>query len=424
MKIVGGGLAGLAAAAKLGERGFSVEVHEARRFLGGRAASYPLHPAQADTPTIDNCQHVLLRCCTQLLDFYRRCGVADKIEFHDALHLVCPDGSVDTIRRDPLPAPLHLARSLLTLQCLGWRDKLSVVHCLHAVPRERRRPDLDDLTFSAWLREKRATPLSIQRFWRPFIVSALNEEPDRASALPALQVFGDGLLGSRTSYEVGIPSVPLDELYSAALERRLGPAVRVALGSRVERIDPRSPEADYYISAVPFERVGDLLPGLGLEAELGRFEHSPITGVHLWFDRPITQFKHALLLDRQSQWLFHKGGGYYLVVVSAARELTRRAASEITALVVAELREYFPKAQRAKLLRTRVIKEIRATYSAKPGLEHHRPGPQTRFPNVFLAGDWTATGWPATMEGAVRSGYSAASAVEAACAESTRGRAQ
>ena len=411
MKIVGGGLAGLAAAAKLGDAGFTVEVHEARPFLGGRAASFPLEPADPNSERIDNCQHVLLRCCTALLDFYQRCGVTDKIRFHDTLYFVCPDGTIDTLRGDPLPTPLHLARSLLSMRSLDWRDKLSLVSCLRSVSRDRRRADLDTMTFAEWLRHKGATIRSVERFWRPIIVSALNEEPDRASALPALQVFGEGLLGSRTSYEMGVPVVPLDELYSATLAGRLGPRVRVVLGSKVRRIDPESPEADYYISAVPFDRVAALVSGLGMDSLFASFEPSPITGIHLWFDRPITSLEHAILLDREIQWLFHKGGGYYLVVVSASRGLAPRASADIVASALSELCEFFPAARHSGLKRSRVIREPRATYSARPGLEQSRPGPCTRYPNVFLAGDWTDTGWPATMEGAVRSGYNAADAV-------------
>ncbi len=420
MKIVGGGLAGLAAAARLGDSGVEVEVHEARQFLGGRAASFPLSPGSPDFERIDNCQHVLLRRCTALLDFYRRCGVEDKIRFHDTLHLLSPDGTVDRIRKDPLPAPFHLARSLLAMRCLDWRDKISLLRCLRAVPRDRLRDDLDAMTMAQWLRKKRATARSVARFWRPFIVSALNEELDRASALPALQVFGEGLLSSRTAYELGVPSVTLDELYSQALAGRLGPRVRVLLGSKVNRIDANSGEADYYISAVPFDRVSSLLPDLPIQEVVSRFEHSPITGIHLWFDRPVTSLEHAMLLDRQIQWMFHKGGGYYLIVVSASRGLESKSTAEIVDLAVEELRDFFPVARHASLKRSRVIREARATFSARPGLERWRPGPRTRLANVFMAGDWTATGWPATMEGAVRSGYAAAEAILETTGSETR----
>lgn len=396
---------------RLGEAGHHVEVHEARPFLGGRAASYPLHPSDPDSVRIDNCQHVLLRCCTALMDFYERCGVQDKIAFHDTLYLVRPGGRTDRIRADKLPVPLHLARSLLLMRSLAWRDKASLLRCLATVKRDRKREDIECITFTHWLQGKRATQRSIERFWRPFAVSALNEEPDVASAAAALQVFGDGLLQSRTGYEVGVPAVPLGDLYSNALGSGLGPSVSVHLGSKVSRIDAASTEADYYICAVPFEHVSKLVPDLGLDDALMHFTHSPITGIHLWFDREITDLPHAMLLDRQLQWIFPKGDGYYLGVVSASRGMTKTPAQEIARLAVRELSEFFPKARTATLVRSHVIKEMRATYSASPGLIRWRPGPETRYPNVFLAGDWTATGWPATMEGAVRSGYLAARAI-------------
>ena len=415
VKIIGGGLAGLAAAAKLGEAGFKVDLHESKPYLGGRASSFPVNPANPDSERIDNCQHVLLRCCTALLDFYQRCGVQDKIAFHDKLHLVLPGGITDTIQRDPLPVPFHLARSFISMNSLKWADKLSLFKCLRAAKRDwKHRTDLDSITFTTWLHEHGATPRTIRRFWKPFIVSALNEESDKASALPALQVFVEGLLGDRTSYEIGIPVVPLDELYSAAIDQKLGEGVHIHLGSRIDSIDPASQEADYYVSAVPFERVSNLLPDCGMEGILEHFSHSPITGVHLWFEKPITHLEHAMLLDRQIQWIFHKGNGYYLVVISASRDLLQRPSSEIVKLALDELTEYFPAVIQSKLNKSRVIKEVRATYSAVPGLENHRPSPDTRYPNVFLAGDWTASGWPATMEGAVRSGYQAAESVIAA----------
>jgi zeta-carotene desaturase len=203
---------------------------------------------------------------------------------------------------------------------------------------------------------------------------------------------------------MGVPAVPLADLYAAA-----GKGVRVHLRSNVERIDPASEEADFYISAVPFERVSALVPGLDLRLE--KFTHSPITGIHLWFDRPITELPHASLLDRTMQWMFRRGERYVQCVVSASRSLIGMSREEIIALAVNDLGEFFPEAKHAKLERAHVVKEARATYSVIPGLEAARPGPSTKYPNVFLAGDWTATGWPATMEGAVRSGYLAAEGI-------------
>jgi zeta-carotene desaturase len=168
--------------------------------------------------------------------------------------------------------------------------------------------------------------------------------------------------------------------------------------------------ADYYVSALPFERVPAILPELNLN--LDRFEHSPITGVHLWFDRSITQLPHATLLDRTVQWMFNKSGGRYLqVVISASRSLVDRSRADVIALAVRELAEFFPRVREATVEKAHVVKEVRAAFSPVPGLGELRPESGTTFPNFFLAGDWTRSGWPATMEGAVRSGYLAAEAI-------------
>ncbi len=390
--IAGGGLAGLAAAAALGGSGFDVELHEARPFLGGRAASFPLAPGDPHSETIDNCQHVLLRCCRNLLDFYRRCGVLDKIRFYDQYHFVEPGGRVSWLE----PAAL----AFLGFPALGWRDKLSVARGLYRMKREARS---DRLTFSSWLEAHRQSDGAVRRFWRPIVVSALNEEPERAAAGAAFQVFLEGFLASRDGYQMGVPAVPLSELYSPAAL----PRVTIRLRSPLERLD--AVPADFYVSAVPLERVNELIPGLDLD--LSRFEHSPITGIHLWLDREITALPQAALLDRTIQWMFRKSARHYHLVVSASRSLLPLGRQEIIDLAIRELGEFFPVAREARLERGHVIKEPRATYSPAPGVEASRPGAATKFPNLFLAGDWTQSGWPATMEGAVRSGYLAAEAI-------------
>jgi zeta-carotene desaturase len=168
--------------------------------------------------------------------------------------------------------------------------------------------------------------------------------------------------------------------------------------------------ADHYICALPFERIGSIVPNLPLD--LSRFEHSPITGIHLWFDRPVTDLPHATLLDRTMQWMFNKSAGRYIqLVVSASRSLETMPRGEVIALALRELAEFFPAVSQASLEKAHVVKEIRATFSAAPGLESMRPPSRTAIPNLFLAGDWTRSGWPATMEGAVRSGYLAAEAI-------------
>ncbi|HLI83294.1 MAG TPA: hydroxysqualene dehydroxylase HpnE [Bryobacteraceae bacterium] len=408
--IAGGGLAGLAAAAALGGAGFEVDLYEARPFLGGRATSYVV-PGHGES--IDNCQHILLRCCVNLLNFYDRLGVRGHIRFHREFYFIEPGGRVSILRRGPFPAPFHFTDSFLGMPFLDKFDKLAIARAFLALQRERtRRADLDRITMLEWLKGKGQTERAINRFWRQVLVSAVNEDLGRMAARHGFQVFWLGFLARSDAYEMGVPSVPLGQLYAAEAWRQLG-SVRLHLRAPVARIGPEgftmdgeTRTADYYICALPFEK----LEAAGLPAP--RLEHSPITGVHLWFDREITTLPHATLLDRTMQWMFNKNGGRYLqLVVSASRDLTERSKAEIIQLALSDLACFFPKASEARLLNGHVVKEQRATFSAAPGTEDLRPEAQTGISNLFLAGDWTRTGWPATMEGAVRGGYLAAEAV-------------
>ncbi len=416
--VIGGGLAGLAVAAALGAAGHSVQLLEARAFLGGRATSYDI----GDSETIDNCQHILLRCCVNLLDFYKRLGVEDDIVFHREFVFIEPGGRRSVLRRGMLPAPAHFAESFLRLRFLSFSEKLAVGRAIQAIGREcSRRQDPDRITMQQWLEEKHQPARAIERFWRQVLVSAINEELDRMAAAHAFQVFRLGFLARPDSYEMGVPAVPLGHLYRSEAWERIG-NVHVRCRTAVERIviengavstvSARGEDlrADFYISALPFERMAAVAPGLGLD--LAGFEHSPITGIHFWFDRPITDLPHATLLHRTIQWMFNKGEGRYVqLVVSASRSLETMPRAEVIALAHRELAEFFPAAREAQLEKAHVVKEVRATFSARPGLESRRPVSRTAVRNLFLAGDWTRSGWPATMEGAVRSGYLAAEAV-------------
>jgi len=272
-----------------------------------------------------------------------------------------------------------------------------------------------------WLRGKRQSPRAIQRFWRPVLVSAVNEELDRMAAAHGFQVMWLGFLASRRGYELGVPQVPLGELChlrrwsrwpEATVELHAAADHLVIQGDRVVSalVNGTARRADFYVLAVPFHRLPELAPEVGFDP--GAWEYSPITAIHLWFDRPVTELPHAALLDRTIQWFFSKEDGRYLqAVVSASRRLLRTPRSEVAALAARELAEFLPGAREARLERYHVVKEVRATFSARPGLAPLRPPAETRFRNLFLAGAWTRTGWPATMEGAVRSGYLAAEAV-------------
>ena len=279
--MAGGGLAGLASALALGSIGFPVTVFEARPFVGGRATSYPLNNAEVEAGreaiTIDNCQHVLLRCCRNLIDFYQRLGVDDRIEFFKEFYWIEPGGRLSVMKRGLLPAPLHFTESFATLSFLSMGSKLSVARGLLAVKAEYgKRTDLGRITMMDWLREKKQTPQAIERFWRQVLVSAVNEDLERMAAIHGLQVFYLGFLSGADSYQMGIPSVPLGELYSERAWSKY-PSVEIAHRAPVQKIniqnnrvcsvtiDGHEMSADAYILAVPFERVSAIAPDLAAD---------------------------------------------------------------------------------------------------------------------------------------------------------------
>jgi squalene-associated FAD-dependent desaturase len=428
VSIVGGGLAGLAAGCALAGSGFRVTLFERRPYLGGRASSYQ-HPGTGEV--VDNCQHVLLGCCTNLIQFYERLGVENKIRWYDRLTFLEPGGRASVIAQSNLPAPLHNAPAFLRADCLDLSDKLSIGMAMAALAPAAPRDQGE--TFLTWLRRHGQTKQAIERFWKPVLVSALNEELDRMSVPYAAQVVRESFLKSAVAGRMGVPTVPLTELYSVAGDYIGARDGEIRFRSNVEsfliepekmtlRVSGDETSFDFVVFAVPFDVLSRILPQTSaaepLRQALSRFETSPITGIHLWFDRQITDLDHAVLLDRTIQWMFHKSkllgrtengnGSYVELVVSSSKTLVDKSRGEIIELALAELREFFPGARDAKLVKSTVIKEVHATYSPRPGVDVYRPGPETVWPRIFLAGDWTATGWPATMEGAVRSGYIAA----------------
>ena len=442
--IAGGGLAGLAAGCALAEAGFRVTLFERRPYLGGRASSYQ-HPGTGEI--VDNCQHVLLGCCTNLLDFYRRTGVQDKIRWYEKLTFLEPGGRASVIAPSWLPAPIHTAPAFLRADCLNFRDKMAISRAMVALAPSI--PADEGETFLDWLKRHGQTAQAVERFWKTILVSALNEDLERVSVPYAAQVVRESFLKSAAAGRMGIPTVPLTELYGTAGDyiRARGGEIQFRAGVESFRSEAfavnvttngQEQRFDYLVLAVPFDGVARLLPdtpsAAPLAAALGQFSTSPITGIHLWFDRQISDLDHAVLLDRTIQWMFHKSrlidarnhearnpdtreddaggnGSYVELVVSCSRSLVEKSKTEIVDLAMKEAQEFFPGARQAKLLKSTVIKEVHATYSPRPGIDQHRPKPDTAWPRVFLAGDWTATGWPATMEGAVRSGYLAAEAV-------------
>jgi len=433
--VAGGGLAGLAAACALADSGFRITLFERRPYLGGRASSYE-HPGTGEV--IDNCQHVLFRVCTNLVEFYRRIGVEDKIRWYDEMTFIEPGGRTSVMRASPLPAPLHTAPSFLRFPFLTGKDKFVISRAMAALTLTTQSDT--GRSFQEWLLQHHQTSNAIERFWKPILVSALSEDLDLISIPYAAQVVRESMKSPEARH-MGVPSIPLTDLYN-----RAGDYIRARDGvihfrhsletfspepSQVcLRVNDKEEVFDYLLLALPFNTVASVLPetpdAASLREELTHFESCPITGIHLWFDRQITELDHAVLLDRTMQWMFHKSsllttrsgaanaepdGSYIELVVSASKSLIDKSKTEIVDLALKEVREFFPAARDANLLKSAVIKEVHATYSPRPGIDSYRPRQTTAWPRVFLAGDWTATGWPATMEGAVRSGYIAAQAL-------------
>jgi squalene-associated FAD-dependent desaturase len=452
--IIGGGLAGLAAGCALADSDFRVTLFERRPYLGGRASSYQ-HPGTNEV--VDNCQHVLLGCCTNLIQFYGRLGVQDRIRWYDRLTFLEPGGRSSVIAASALPAPFHTSPSFLRAACLNLCDKLAIGRAMFALTfdDEFRQKDGSHLqleqsheSFLDWLKRHQQTDRAIDRFWKTILVSALNEDLERISVRYAAQVVRESFLKSAEAGRMGVPTVPLSELYGVAggyIQSRSG---EIRLRSAVESFEANAngiqlsagdekENFDFAVLAVSFDVLPRLLPQTpeanALRSNLSHFESSPITGIHLWFDRQITDLDHTVLLDRMIQWMFHKSkllasasrsdsadGSYVELVVSSSKNLVEKSKPEIVELALNEVREFFPAARNANLVKSTVIKEVNATYSPQPGVDAYRPTPETAWPRIFLAGDWIATGWPATMEGAVRSGYMAAESVSRAAGKAAK----
>jgi squalene-associated FAD-dependent desaturase len=432
--VIGGGLAGLSCAVALAESGCRVRMFEKRPHLGGRATSYSL----PDGSHVDNCQHLTLGCCTNLDDFYRRVGAAGKIRYYNRYIFADRAGRRSSIEPSALPPPFHFAPSFLLFPALSWKDKLGIGRALLEIARSGGRlPSADGVSMLDWLRSRNQTPNAIDRFWRCALVSALDETLDRADARYGIDFYWKTFLANRLGGRIGLPSVPLGELYDgcrAAVERQ-GGEVRSRAGVRSLCVsdgrvtgllceDGSQHTADAYVAAVTHDALLGMLPSDLIEREtcfsnLRNLRTSPITGVHLWFDRPVMYEPYLTLLDHTVQWIFNKtrlsansdsaapedAAQYLQLVISASYDLVPRPRQEIVNLCLAELSDVFSAVREARLVKSTVIKEVAATFSPFPGVDRWRPPQQSPLPNLFLAGDWTKTGWPSTMEGAVRSGY-------------------
>lgn len=426
--IIGGGLAGMAAGVALEEGGAHVTLLEARRTLGGRAGSFE-DPQTGEV--LDNCQHVLLGCCTNLLDFYGRIGASDLIRIERTVHFADGVGHIfDLSGTGGLPAPLHLSASLLKFDLLTWAERVHLSRAMLAMLSIGRagRDRLADVPFGDWLDQHHQPASLVKKLYEPLLVGALNEEVRLASAEYAIQVFQEALLTNAGGYVIGVPNCPLGQLYAKLPCRdvRMGTRVkRVLFDARraigVQLVDGLELRADAIILATPWQSAGRFIPDDLRESDarfrdLDRLDPVPILGVHLWFDRPVLDRPHVALVEGPLQWLFRKDarGRQLHGVISAARAWVNRPKEECLALFEAQVRATFSAARSAKLIRGVVVVEKRATFAPVPGIDRLRPSqapPAGGLEGLYLAGDYTQTHWPATMEGAVRSGYLAADAV-------------
>lgn len=439
--VVGAGLAGLAAAVALSGAGAKVRLLERKPYVGGRAYSYP-HPALDEV--IDS-QHVMLGCCTNLIDLCKLSGADQHIRWYDAITFLEAGNEQRAARRSDigpsfLPAPGHSSLSFLKAPMLSLEDKARIAAGLLEFMRGY--PQDDEEPFSAWLHRTKQTERAIRHFWEPVIVGALNDGFERCSTRYAGQVFYESFLKSAEGGRLGIPTQPMSEFYAGAAALAEKQGVELGLRASIDRIEKAadgqwraiaSDGANYsawnLILALPFEQTARLVATLP-EAERmklpmsGHFVHAPITTIHLWFDRAVTELDHAALLDTRIQWVFNKTrirrdepgadaerGQYLELVISASFTELQMSREQILSSALEELARFFPLVREATLLKAGILKEARATFSVVPGLDRFRPAATTALPGLYLAGDWTRTGWPSTMEGAVRSGRLAAEAV-------------
>jgi squalene-associated FAD-dependent desaturase len=427
--VVGGGLAGMAAALACADAGAEVTLVERRRRLGGATWSF-----RHNDLWFDNGQHVFLRCCTAYRAFLERLGVADRVRLQSRLDVpvVAPGGRTAQLRRSRLlPAPVHLGRSLLTYRHLRVRDRLRLGPAALALRRvDVDTAEADQQTFGEWLTRHGQSPEAQAALWDLICRPTVNLPVTEASLALAATVFQTGLLTEAGAADIGWASVPLGELHGDAGLRALERAgVEVLTGAPVSAVD-RPPggagftvrvagtqrAADAVVVAVPHTAVVDVVPDLdGLRGVGERLGVSPIVNVHVVYDRRVTDLELAAGVGTDVQFVFDRTAGagldrgqYLAVSLSAADPYLDRPPDEVKAAVVAGLAELFPRARAARVVDTLVSREPAATFRGVPGSRSARPPSTTAVPGLVLAGAWTATGWPATMEGAVRSGNTAA----------------
>jgi hydroxysqualene dehydroxylase len=434
--IIGGGFAGLAAGAVLAERGLAVTVLEARPFLGGRARSFV---DEASGTTVDNGQHAMMGCYVETFRFLRRIAADAKVVRQPNLRvdLVDPRRGRGVLASPAIPGPFHMLSAVLGYGLLSRRERLMALwggsRLLHL--RRRQDPRLQQWTVTELLRALGQSANACASFWHPVAIATLNEMPDQAAAAPFAEVLARAFFGSRRDSQFVLPAVGLSDLYTGDAQRfveaRGGHVQTHAIvrgfryrDDRLIGLSLREGDeivADACVVAVPPRAAGALLPGDG--GGLAEFGSSPIVSAHLWYDRPVLDRPMLGLIGTTTQWLFDRtaltgersaeGGHCVSAVISADRRVADWSVDRVAEAIAADVRAVLPAARTAICQRTVVVKEKYATIANTPAVDRQRPSATTAIPNLFLAGDWTATGLPPTIEGAVQSGHRAADLVTA-----------
>ncbi|NUK36774.1 FAD-dependent oxidoreductase [Streptomyces lunaelactis] len=432
--VVGGGLAGVTAALQLADAGIRVALVEGRPRLGGLAFSF-----RRGDLTVDNGQHVYLRCCTAYRWFLERVEGAHLAPLQDRLDVPVLDvarargARLGRLRRTALPVPLHLAGSLATYPHLSLAERAGVGRAALALGRlDPADPALDGIDFATWLRRHGQSQRTIEALWDLVGVATLNATAPNASMGLAAMVFKTGLLSEPGAADIGWAHVPLGELHDTLARKALDSAgVRTELSTRVREIsraehgrwrvevDGEQLDADTVVLAVPQRETHALLPDGALEDpdRLLDIGTAPILNIHVLYDRKVLRRPFFAALGTPVQWVFDrtdasglKDGQYLALSQSAAQDEIDAPVAELRERYLPELERLLPAARGARVRDFFVTRERTATFAPAPGVGRLRPGARTRAPGLYLAGAWTATGWPATMESAVRSGFSAASA--------------
>ena len=437
--VIGGGLAGLSAACALAERGIAVTLVERRNYLGGRAFSF-IDPHTG--MELDNGQHVFLRCCTEYIDFLKKIGAFEQTTLHERLRVTVADrtgkrGILSSTRF--LPAPLDVLPSLLLYRHLGLRDRTRVVRGMMSIrrtDRERERERLESVSFRDWLLQHGQNDRTIAALWELITLPILNDTIDAASAYMGIMAFQDSLLAGKGMADLGYSRVGLSTLVSEGARRYIeSRGGRLIMGRRVSGVHvtegrvtgvvvgEETIAADAVISALPWDGLERLLANENPDTALAavsppQLEWAPIVGLHIGYDRPVMDEPFLTVVDSPIQWVFNRSlmqesadaNSRLLVSISAAWREAGMAEDELREMAEVELRGALPETCDASMTYFRVVKQPQATFRCLPGIQEQRPPQSTDVPGLFLAGDWTQTGWPATMESAVRSGNLAAAA--------------